>query len=106
LCVGCPYLPARTHFDVCSLVGRLFLVGGRGFSAGTSRQDDPWFVFAVTALLIGPPGGWCCLIGLVTGRTGFRELAVAEMAGRYPLVCVAFPLVNYLPVAPSPAAPT
>jgi hypothetical protein len=36
--------------------------------------------------------------GHVTDR--FRELAVAEMAGRYPLVCVAFPLVNYLPVTP------
>jgi membrane protease YdiL (CAAX protease family) len=69
--------PAGSYFVLTFAIswGGFFLVGGRGFFAGTSWQDDQWFVFAVTALLIGPPVAGVVLTGLVKGRTGFRELA-------------------------------
>jgi len=62
--------------------GGFFLVGGPGFFAGTSWQDDPLFVFAVTALLVGPPMAGVVLTGLVKGRAGFRELAARLLKWR------------------------
>ena len=56
--------PAGSYFILTFAIswGGSFLVGGRGFFAGTSWQDDPLFVFAVTALLVNgqfvvPAGG-------------------------------------------------
>jgi hypothetical protein len=57
--------PAGSYFVLTFAIswGGFFLVGGRGFFAGTSWQDDPWFVLAVTALLVGPPVAGVVLIG-------------------------------------------
>jgi CAAX protease family protein len=76
--------PAGSYFMLTFAIswGGFFLVGGRGFFAGTSWQDDPWFVFAVTALLIGPPVAGVVLTGLVRGRTGFRVLAARLLTWR------------------------
>lgn len=64
--------PAGSYFILTFAIswGGSFLVGGRGFFAGTSWQDDPLFVFAVTALLVGSPGGRPCVgwAGQGTGR--------------------------------------
>jgi hypothetical protein len=55
--------PAGSYFVLTFAISRggFFLVGGRGFFAGTSWQDDPLFVFAVTALLIGSPVAGGCV---------------------------------------------
>jgi membrane protease YdiL (CAAX protease family) len=76
--------PAGSYFVLTFAISGagFFLVGGRGFFAGTSWQDDPLFVFAVTALLVGPPVAGVVLTGLVKGRTGFRELAARLLKWR------------------------
>jgi uncharacterized protein len=76
--------PAGSYFILTFAIswGGFFLVGGRGFFAGTSWQDDPLFAFAVTALLVGPPAAGLVLTGLVKGRAGFRELAARLLKWR------------------------
>jgi membrane protease YdiL (CAAX protease family) len=76
--------PAGSYFILTFAIswGGFFLVGGRGFFAGTNWQDDPLFVFAVTALLIGPPVAGVVLTSLVKGRAGFRELAARLLKWR------------------------
>jgi membrane protease YdiL (CAAX protease family) len=54
--------------------GGFLLFGGQGLVAGTDWQADPRFMFAVTAMLAGPPVAGLLLTGLVAGRAGYGDL--------------------------------
>ena len=68
--------PVLTYYVLTFAIswGGVLLVGGRGLVAGTNWQTDPLFIFALVALLTGPPVAGLLLTGLVCGRVGYREL--------------------------------
>ena len=54
--------------------GALVLVGGRGFLEGADWQTDPRFLPAILAMIAGPAIAGLLLIGVVDGKTGYRDL--------------------------------
>ncbi len=54
--------PVLTYYVLTFAIswGGVLLVGGRGLFAGTNWQTDPMFIFAVVALLAGPPSRASC----------------------------------------------
>jgi membrane protease YdiL (CAAX protease family) len=65
---------AITSSHLPSRGGGFLLVGGAGLLAGTGWQSDPTFMYAVMAMLAGPPVAGVLSTGLTEGRAGLRDL--------------------------------
>jgi uncharacterized protein len=68
--------PVLAYFALTFVIswGGFLLVGARGLFAGTDWESDSSFQLAVAAMLAGPPIAGLVMIGLTSGRAGFRDL--------------------------------
>jgi uncharacterized protein len=79
--------PLSTYFVLTFMISwgaALVAIGGSGGMAGTTPESDPRFVYALIAMLAGPPTAGLLLTTLVHGRAGllrFRSRLLAWRVG-------------------------
>jgi uncharacterized protein len=68
--------PVVAYFVLTFVIswGGFLLLGARGLFAGTDWETDTSFQLAVAAMLAGPPIAGLVMIGITSGRAGFRDL--------------------------------